>query len=98
MAKLSLAEVEHIAELARLALSDEEKELFRDQLSAILDYAEMLQRLDTDDVPPTASALPLDNVMRPDEQRPALPVEDALANAPDRQDDYFRVKAVLDGE
>lgn len=98
MAKLSLAEVEHIAELARLGLSDEEKETFREQLSAILDYADMLQQLNTDEVPPTTSALPLDNVMRPDDVRPSLPVEDVLANASDQEDDYFRVRAVLDGD
>lgn len=98
MAKLSLAEVEHIAELARLGLSDEEKETFREQLSAILDYADMLQQLNTDAVPPTTSALPLDNVMRPDDVRPSLPVEDVLANASDREDNYFRVRAVLDGD
>jgi aspartyl-tRNA(Asn)/glutamyl-tRNA(Gln) amidotransferase subunit C len=64
-------------------------------LSAILDYVEALQALDTDDVPPTTSAVPLDNVMRADEVRPSLPVEDALANAPDHADDSFRVKPIL---
>jgi aspartyl-tRNA(Asn)/glutamyl-tRNA(Gln) amidotransferase subunit C len=95
MTKLSLQEVEEIAKLARLALSDEEKRMFQDQLSAILDYVEALQALDTDDVPPTTSAVPLDNVMRADEVRPSLPVEDALANAPDHADDSFRVKPIL---
>jgi aspartyl-tRNA(Asn)/glutamyl-tRNA(Gln) amidotransferase subunit C len=94
--KLSLEEVEHIAELARLGLSEAEKEMFRDQLSAILDYADMLSRLDTAGVPPTASALPLDNVMRPDQVKPCLPVEDALANAPDVQANQFRVRAILE--
>ena len=95
MTKLSLQEVEDIAKLARLALNDEEKKMFQDQLSAILDYVEALQELDTDDVPPTTSALPLDNVMRDDVVRPSLPVEDALANAPDQADDSFRVKPIL---
>jgi aspartyl-tRNA(Asn)/glutamyl-tRNA(Gln) amidotransferase subunit C len=96
MPKLSLAEVNHIAELARLGLTEAEQELFRDQLSAILDYADMLSRLDTTGVPPTASALPIDNVMRPDEVKPCLPVEDVLANAPDVQADHFRVRAILE--
>jgi aspartyl-tRNA(Asn)/glutamyl-tRNA(Gln) amidotransferase subunit C len=96
MPKLSLAEVKHIAELARLGLTEAEQELFRDQLSAILDYADMLSRLDTTGVPPTASALPIDNVMRPDEVKPCLPVEDVLANAPDVQADHFRVRAILE--
>jgi aspartyl-tRNA(Asn)/glutamyl-tRNA(Gln) amidotransferase subunit C len=96
MPKLSLEEVEHIAELARLGLSGAEKEMFRDQLSAILDYAEMLNRLDTTGVPPTTTALPLSNVMRTDEVSPSLPTEDALANAPDADADQFRVRAVLE--
>jgi aspartyl-tRNA(Asn)/glutamyl-tRNA(Gln) amidotransferase subunit C len=94
--KLSLEEVEHIGELARLGLSTVEKEMFRDQLSAILDYADMLNRLDTTGVPPTASALPLSNVMRRDEVRPCLPTDDALANAPDADGDQFRVRAILE--
>jgi len=95
MTQLTLEEVENIAYLARLHLSDAEKMIFQDQLSAILDYAEMLQQLDTDDILPTTSALPMDNVMRVDELKPSLPVEDALANAPDVQDDSFRVKPIL---
>jgi aspartyl-tRNA(Asn)/glutamyl-tRNA(Gln) amidotransferase subunit C len=95
MTKLTLAEVENIAHLARLKLTDEEKAMFQDQLSAILDYAEMLQRLDTTDILPTTSALPQDNVMRTDEQQPSLPVEDALVNGPDVAEDSFRVKPVL---
>ena len=96
MPKLSLEEAEHIGELARLGLSDSEKEMFRDQLSAILDYAGMLDRLDTTGIPPTASAVPVDNVMRRDEVRPALPNEQAMANAPDADTNQFRVRAVLE--
>lgn len=96
MPKLSLEEVEHIAMLARLSLSSAEKEMFRDQLSAILDYADMLNRLDTTGVPPTATALPVSNVMRRDEVRPSIPTEDALANAPDVDADQFRVRAILE--
>ena len=95
MTKLSLQEVEEIAKLARLSLTDAEKMMFQDQLSAILDYVEALQELNTDHIPPTASALPLANVMRADQVRPSLPVADALANAPDQAEDSFRVKPIL---
>jgi aspartyl-tRNA(Asn)/glutamyl-tRNA(Gln) amidotransferase subunit C len=94
--RLSLEEVEHIGELARLGLSNVEKETFRDQLSAILEYADMLSQLDTSGVPPTASALPLSNVMREDEVTPSLPTEESLANAPDSEAGQFRVRAVLE--
>ena len=96
MAKLSLEEVETIAELAKLTLTGEEKWVFQEQLSAILDYAEMLQQVDTSDIPPTASALPLNNVMRPDEVALSLSNEEALFNAPDAAEASFRVRAVLD--
>ncbi|MCG3212181.1 MAG: Glutamyl-tRNA(Gln) amidotransferase subunit C [Anaerolineae bacterium] len=96
MAKISREEVETIAELAKLTLSDEEKLMFQEQLSSVLEYAEMLQQLDTSDIPPTTSAIPLFNVMRADEVRLSLDNEDALANAPDAADRSFRVKAVLD--
>ncbi|HHJ06361.1 MAG TPA: Asp-tRNA(Asn)/Glu-tRNA(Gln) amidotransferase subunit GatC, partial [Anaerolineae bacterium] len=91
MPQLTRQEVENIAHLARLRLTDEEKTLFQNQLSAILEYAQTLQQLDTANIPPTTSALPLDNVMRADEITPSLAVEDALANAPDVQDNSFRV-------
>jgi aspartyl-tRNA(Asn)/glutamyl-tRNA(Gln) amidotransferase subunit C len=96
VAKLSLQEVETIAELAKLTLTDAEKSMFQEQLSAILDYAEMLQQLDTSGIPPMTSAIPLHNVMRADEVRRSLSTEDALANAPDMADDSFRVRAILD--
>jgi aspartyl-tRNA(Asn)/glutamyl-tRNA(Gln) amidotransferase subunit C len=94
--KLSLEEVEHIAQLARLRLTQAEKEMLRDQLSAILGYAEVLNRLDTSGIPPMTSALPLSNVLRVDQVRPSLSSEDALANAPEAEDDQFRVRAVLE--
>jgi aspartyl-tRNA(Asn)/glutamyl-tRNA(Gln) amidotransferase subunit C len=92
---LSLAEVEHVAELARLGLTDDEKALFRGQLSAILDYAAVLQGVDTSAIPPTATVLPLRNVMREDAARPSLAQEDVLANAPDARDGFFAVAAIL---
>ncbi len=95
---LTVAEVAHIAGLARLGLTAEEITVYRDQLSAILDYAEMLQTVNTSAIPPTASALFLRNVMRPDAVEPSLATEDVLANAPDAVDGYFRVKAILGPE
>jgi aspartyl-tRNA(Asn)/glutamyl-tRNA(Gln) amidotransferase subunit C len=94
--KLSREQVEHIAQLARLALSEEEKALYQGQLSAILDYFERLQELDTEAIPPTATVLPLRSVMREDESRPAMDREDILANAPAAEDGCFQVPAVLD--
>ena len=81
---LSTADVEHIAELAKLALTSDEIEHYRQQLSDILEHFETLKQVDTSTVPPTASVLPLRTVMREDAVRPSLPTEDALANAPDQ--------------
>ncbi len=92
---LSLSEVEHVAELARLRLTDEEKALFREQLSAILDHAAVLQGVDTSAIAPTATVLPLRNVLREDISRPSLSQEDVLANAPDARDGFFAVRAIL---
>jgi len=94
--KLSRDEVQHIAELARLALSDEEQALYQEQLSAILEYFERLQELDTEAIPPTATVLPLRSVMRSDEARVSLAREDILANAPDAERGCFKVPAVLE--
>ncbi|MBN1886455.1 MAG: Asp-tRNA(Asn)/Glu-tRNA(Gln) amidotransferase subunit GatC [Thermoflexales bacterium] len=93
---LTRQEVEHIAELAKLALTEEEKALYQEQLSAILDYADQLKQVDTAAIPPTASVLPLRNVMRADEAQPSLPRQDVLANAANAQADCFTVQAVLD--
>ena len=97
MTTLSTDEVRHVAELAKIELTEAEIALFASQLSAILDYAATLQQVDTSHVPPTATVLPLRNVMRADEARPSLPVEQALANAPEHQDGHFKVHAVLEG-
>ncbi|MFZ2361977.1 MAG: Asp-tRNA(Asn)/Glu-tRNA(Gln) amidotransferase subunit GatC [Anaerolineae bacterium] len=95
---LSTADVEHIAELAKLALTPDEIEQYRRQLSDILEHFETLKQVDTSSVPPTASVLPLRTVLRADQVRPSLPTEDALANAPDREDGFFRVRAVFGEE
>jgi aspartyl-tRNA(Asn)/glutamyl-tRNA(Gln) amidotransferase subunit C len=95
---LTLAEVEHIAGLARLKLTESEKERFREQLSAILDYAARLQALDTSGIAPTSSVLPERSVLRADQARPGLPKEELLRNAPDTEGGMFRVPPVLDLE
>jgi aspartyl-tRNA(Asn)/glutamyl-tRNA(Gln) amidotransferase subunit C len=94
--KLTLEEVEHIAELARLQLSEAEKSRYREQLSDILDYAARLQELDTSGISPTSSVLPERSVLRPDEPRPGLSVDELLRNAPAVDKNQFRVPPVLD--
>ena len=88
---ISRDEVLHVARLARLELSEEEVARFQEQLSAILDAVGKVRELDLADVPPTSHPLDLTNVSREDEPRESLSVEEALANAPDRQGDLFRV-------
>ena len=94
--KLSLAEVEHIAELARLRLSEDEKARYREQLSEILDYAARLQAVDTSGISPTSSVLPARNVLREDEPRTGLSLEEVLRNAPETEKGQFRVPPVLE--
>jgi aspartyl-tRNA(Asn)/glutamyl-tRNA(Gln) amidotransferase subunit C len=88
---ISPEEVRHVAQLARLKLTDEELARLGEQLSAILDAVGKVSELDLSDVPPTAHPLDLVNVWGEDEPRPSLHVEDALANAPDRDGSFFRV-------
>ena len=90
---ITRADVEHVARLARLALREDEVERFREQLNAILEAVGKVSELDLADVPPTSHPLALVNVFGADEPRPCLPVEEALANAPEREDDFFRVPA-----
>jgi len=94
--RITTAEVEHVARLARLELSSEEKERLRSQLDAILGYVEQLRRVDTTGVEPTAHVLPLANVMRDDEVRPSYPAEAMLANAPEAREGQFRVPRILE--
>ncbi len=89
-------EVRHIANLARVALSDDEVERFRGQLSSILAHFETLNAIDTTDVPPTAQTLDLVNVERADTWRASAPTEEILSNAPRREGPYLRVRAVLE--
>ena len=96
MAKITLEEVEHVARLARLALTPEEKERMRSQLDAILAYIDKLRELDTTGLEPTSHVLPITNVMREDEVRPSFPKEEMLANAPERDGDFFRVPKIIE--
>jgi len=92
---ISIKEVEHVALLGRLELNEEEKKLYSKQLSDILEHARKLQDLDTDNVPPTAHVLPLHNVFREDRSGEHMDTDKVLANAPERQDDYFKVPRIL---
>lgn len=89
-------EVEHVARLARLALTGAEKERMREQLDAILAYIDKLRALDVEGVEPTSQAVPLVNVMRDDEVTPCLPQDEAVANAPDLSGEFFRVPRILE--
>ena len=92
--ELSSKDVEHVARLARLGITPEEIVRYRDQLRNILHHIEALNRADTSKVPATAHPLEERNVMRDDVREPSLSVEQVLRNAPSRQDDYFKVKAI----
>lgn len=92
---LDIEEVRHVARLARLALTDEEIESLRSQLSDILSYAEKVGEVAASDVPPTSHAFPLRNVCRADEPRPSLAADDAVATAPELQDGRFRVPRIM---
>jgi aspartyl-tRNA(Asn)/glutamyl-tRNA(Gln) amidotransferase subunit C len=94
--KLSREEVLHIARLARIALTEEEITRLSDQLSSLLEHFQVLQEVNTDNVPPTAQPNDLRSVMREDIVNPSMPPDDVLANAPRQEGDYFRVKAVLE--
>jgi aspartyl-tRNA(Asn)/glutamyl-tRNA(Gln) amidotransferase subunit C len=95
MASISREDVEHVAHLARLHLTDEEVDRMQTQLSNILEAIETLQQVDTSHIGPTASVIQLENVMRDDEVRPGLTRDAALANAPLRDDPFLRVPTVL---
>jgi aspartyl-tRNA(Asn)/glutamyl-tRNA(Gln) amidotransferase subunit C len=93
---ISREEVQHVARLARLHLTDGELERMREQLDAILAYIDKLRELDVEGVEPTAHAVPLVNVMRDDEPAPCLSQEAALANAPDPAGEFFRVPRIIE--
>lgn len=93
---LTLDEVRHVARLARLHLEEEELVRMQQQMSAILEYVDMLQEVDVTGVPPTAQVTDVVNVVRPDVVQPSLPVDEVLAAAPQREGDYFKVKPVFE--
>ena len=94
--KLDESQVRKVAKLSRLELTEGEVEEFTGQLSAILDYVEKMNELDTRNVEPLAHCLPISNVFRPDQARESLGTEKALANAPQRDGDFFKVPKILD--
>ena len=98
MASLTRADVEHVAYLARLGLTGDELTRLEGQLNHILDQYEKLAELDTDDIPPTAQTIELANILRDDVAMPSLPPEAVLANAPEREGDFFVVPAILGGD
>lgn len=95
---LTIDEVRHVAKLARLHLEDDELVRMQQQLSAILDYMEVLQGVDVTDVPPTAQVTDVINVVRPDVVQPSLSLEEVLAAAPRSEGPYFKVKPVFEDE
>lgn len=96
MAKITRAEVEHVARLARLDLSADEQERMTAQLDVILGYIDKLNAVDTSGVEPTTTVIPMVSVMREDVVRPSLDREQALASAPDREDAFFRVPRIIE--
>ncbi|MCA1022121.1 Asp-tRNA(Asn)/Glu-tRNA(Gln) amidotransferase subunit GatC [Halobacillus litoralis] len=96
MSRISKDEVKHVANLARLAITDEEAATFTKQLDDIITYAEQLNELDTTGVEPTTHVLDLKNVMRKDEPKKWITQDDALKNAPDKQDGQFKVPSILE--
>jgi len=94
--KITKEQVEHVAKLARLAITEEETERYSQQLSNILTYIEKLKELDTSKVEPTSHVLPMKNIFREDEVEPSLPREEVLKNAPDRTEEFFRVPKIIE--
>lgn len=93
---LTSDQMKHIAALARVAMTPQELERYRAQMDVILENFQALTEVNTEGVPPTGHSIPLHTVLREDEPGPSAPKEDILANAPRREDDYFRVRAVLE--
>ena len=89
-------EVKHIVKLARLSLSEDELPVYRGQLNAIIGYVEQLNTLDTTGIEPTSHVLPITNVMRDDVNLPSLPNDEALKNAPDPSDNFYRVPKIIE--
>lgn len=93
---ISMADVEKVARLARLELTEEEKNLFAGQMDAIIGYVEKIKEIDTDGITPTSYAVPMENAFREDAVKPSIGVEKALENAPRRVDSFFKVPKVIE--
>lgn len=96
MSRISKEQVKHVAHLARLAITEEEAEMFTSQLDAIITFAEQLNELDTSNVEPTSHVLDMKNIMREDVPEQGLPREEVLKNAPDHKDGQVRVPSILE--
>ncbi|RPF50670.1 Asp-tRNA(Asn)/Glu-tRNA(Gln) amidotransferase subunit GatC [Aquisalibacillus elongatus] len=96
MSKISKDQVKHVANLARLSITEDEAEKYSEQLSAIIDFSEQLNELDTTDVEPTTHVLDMKNVLRKDEPKDWITKEEALKNAPDKENGQFRVPSILE--
>ena len=96
MERITSDEVKHLSVLARVGMTDDEIDVMRDQMSHILDNIDVLNQVDTEGVEPTGHSVDVDTVMRDDEPTPSLPIEDVMANAPDREENHIRVRAVLE--
>lgn len=94
--KITVADVEHVARLARLELTPGEKDLFAGQMDAILGYVEKLKEVNTEGIVPTSHAVPMENAFRDDVVSPSIGLEKALANAPDRSGSFFAVPKVIE--
>jgi aspartyl-tRNA(Asn)/glutamyl-tRNA(Gln) amidotransferase subunit C len=94
--KITVDDVEHVARLARLELSETERNLFAEQMDAILGYVDTLKELNTEGIHPTSHAVPVENAFREDVVRPSIGIEKAFANAPDRADSFYRVPKVIE--
>lgn len=96
MERITSDEVKHLSVLARVGMTDEEIECMRDQLSHILENIDVLNQIDTEGLEPTVHSVVMDSVMREDEPTPSSSVDDVMANAPDREEQHIRVRAVLE--
>ncbi|MBU8880300.1 Asp-tRNA(Asn)/Glu-tRNA(Gln) amidotransferase subunit GatC [Bacillus sp. FJAT-29790] len=96
MSRISTDQVKHVANLARLAITEEEAEIFTKQLDAMISFAEQLNELDTENIEPTSHVLNMKNVMREDIPQKGLPQSEVLKNAPDHQDGQVKVPSIIE--
>jgi aspartyl-tRNA(Asn)/glutamyl-tRNA(Gln) amidotransferase subunit C len=94
--KFTREEIMHVSRLAKMGVNEAEVETFARQLSDILENFEILKKVDTEGIPPTTQPIPLDNLLKDDRKKPSIPQDEALANAPNREGEFFRTRAVLE--